>query len=67
MIPAYLQLGRYDEAIKVIDRSEAIGEGPWMWGWKAAVYARAGPPDEARRALAKLEQSSGRRTETRPY
>ena len=59
MIPAYLQLGRYDDAIKVIDRWEAAGEGPWMWGWKAAVYARAGHPDEARRALAKLEQSSG--------
>ncbi|MGA7633253.1 MAG: winged helix-turn-helix domain-containing protein [Terriglobales bacterium] len=59
MIPAYLQLGRYDDAIKVIDRWEAVGEGPWMWGWKAAVYARAGHPDEARRALAKLEQSSG--------
>jgi TolB-like protein/DNA-binding winged helix-turn-helix (wHTH) protein len=59
MIPAYLQLGRYDDAIKVIDHWEAAGEGPWMWGWKAAVYARAGHPDEARRALAKLEQSSG--------
>jgi TolB-like protein/DNA-binding winged helix-turn-helix (wHTH) protein/Tfp pilus assembly protein PilF len=59
MIPAYLQLGRYDDAVKVIDRWEAVGEGPWMWGWKAAVYARAGHPDEARRAVAKLEQSSG--------
>jgi len=59
MIPAYLQLGRYDEAVKVIDRWEAAGEGPWMWSWKAAVYARAGHPDEARRALAKLEQGSG--------
>jgi TolB-like protein/Tfp pilus assembly protein PilF len=59
MIPAYLQLGRYDDAVKVIDRWEAVGEGPWMWGWKAAVYARAGHPDEAHRALAKLEQSSG--------
>jgi TolB-like protein/DNA-binding winged helix-turn-helix (wHTH) protein len=59
MIPAYLQLGRYDEAVKVIDRWEAMGGGPWMWGWKAAVYARAGHPAEARRALAKLEQRSG--------
>jgi TolB-like protein/DNA-binding winged helix-turn-helix (wHTH) protein/Tfp pilus assembly protein PilF len=59
MIPAYLQLGRYDDAVKVIERWEAVGEGPWMWSWKAAVYARAGHPDEARRALAKLEQSSG--------
>jgi TolB-like protein/DNA-binding winged helix-turn-helix (wHTH) protein/Tfp pilus assembly protein PilF len=59
MIPAYLQLGRYDDAVKVIDRWEAVGEGPWMWGWKAAVYAHAGHPDEARLALAKLEQTSG--------
>ena len=59
MIPAYLELGRYDDAVKVIDRWEAVDESPWMWGWKAAVYARAGHSDEARRALAKLEQSSG--------
>jgi TolB-like protein/DNA-binding winged helix-turn-helix (wHTH) protein/lipoprotein NlpI len=59
MIPAYLQLGRYDDAAKVIDRWEAVGEGPWLWGWKAAVCARAGHPDEARQALAKLEQGSG--------
>jgi TolB-like protein/DNA-binding winged helix-turn-helix (wHTH) protein/lipoprotein NlpI len=59
MIAAYLQLDRFDDAVKVIDHWEAVGEGPWMWGWKAAVYARAGHPDEARRALAKLEQSSG--------
>jgi TolB-like protein/DNA-binding winged helix-turn-helix (wHTH) protein/Tfp pilus assembly protein PilF len=59
MIPAYLQLGRYDDAAKVIDRWEAVGEGPWLWGWKAAVCARAGHPDEARRALARLEQGSG--------
>ena len=30
-----------------------------MWAWKADVYGRAGHPDEARLALAKLEQSSG--------
>jgi TolB-like protein/DNA-binding winged helix-turn-helix (wHTH) protein/Flp pilus assembly protein TadD len=59
MIPAYLQLGRYDDAVRGIERWEAVGESPWMWGWKAAVYARAGHPDEARRALAKLDQSSG--------
>lgn len=59
MIPAYLQLGRYDDAVTEIERWEAAGESPWMWGWKAAVYARAGHPDEARRALAKLEQTSG--------
>ena len=34
-----------------------------MWAWKAAVYGRSGHAEEARRALAKLEQISGSRTD----
>jgi tetratricopeptide (TPR) repeat protein len=58
MIPAFLQLGRYDEAVDGINRWAARDEGPWMWAWKAAVYGRSGHAEEARRALAKLEQIS---------
>jgi TolB-like protein/DNA-binding winged helix-turn-helix (wHTH) protein/Flp pilus assembly protein TadD len=58
MIFAYLELGRYDEALAVINRA-APGEGnPWRWAYKAAVYGRSGHADEARGELAKLEKAS---------
>jgi TolB-like protein/DNA-binding winged helix-turn-helix (wHTH) protein/Flp pilus assembly protein TadD len=63
MIPSYLQLGRYDEAGDEIKRSEARDQGRWVWAWKAAMYGRSGHPEEARRALAKLEQISRSRTD----
>lgn len=56
MIPCYLQLGRYDEAIDLINLWAARDQGPWFLAWTAAVYGRAGHAEEARRALAKLEQ-----------
>lgn len=63
MVPCYLQLGRYDEAIDTINRWAARAEGePWFWAWKAAVYGRSGHAEEARQALAKLEQISRSRT-----
>ncbi len=63
MIPSYLQLGRYDEAVDGINRWVASDEAPWMWAWKAAVYGRSGHAEEARRALAKLEQISHSRVD----
>jgi len=54
MISAYLQMGKYDEAIEGINNS--VEEGPWTWAGKAAVYGRSGHTKEARLALAKLEQ-----------
>src|SRR5580704_15685808 len=41
MIPSYLQLGRYDEAIDGINRWADRDEGSWTLAWKAAVYSRA--------------------------
>jgi len=61
MIPSYLQLGRYGEAVEAINR-EADRGGPWLLAWRAAVYGRSGHAEEANRALAKLEQIAGSRT-----
>ena len=63
MIPSFLQLGRYDEAVDLINRWTARDEAPWMWAWKAAVYGRWGHAEEARQALAKLKQVSGSRAD----
>ena len=61
MVPSYLQLGRYDEAVDAINQWPEHEEGLWPWAWKAAVYGRAGRPEEARRALGKLEQAHASR------
>jgi len=63
MIASYLQLGRYDEAIDGINRWAARDEGPWALTLKAVVYGRSGHAEEARRALAKLEQISRSRAD----
>jgi tetratricopeptide (TPR) repeat protein len=65
MIPSYLQLGRYGEAVEAINREAGRG-GPWLLAWKAAVYGRSGHAEEARRALAKLEQIAGARADGTP-
>ena len=57
MIPSYLQLGRYGEAVEGLNRAADRG-GPWLLAWKAAVYSRSGHAEEARRELEKLEEVS---------
>ncbi len=61
MIPSFVQLGRYGEAVEAIHR-EADRGGSWILAWKVVVFSRAGDADEARRALTKLEQDAGSRT-----
>jgi TolB-like protein/DNA-binding winged helix-turn-helix (wHTH) protein/Tfp pilus assembly protein PilF len=56
LIGTYLQLGRYDEAVEVINLLAAHEKGSWTWAWQAAVYGHSGHAEEARRALVKLEQ-----------
>src|SRR5579862_4000391 len=59
MNPCYLQLGRYEEAIDDINRRAELRDGPWLWAWKAAIYGASGHAEEARAALARLEQLYG--------
>ena len=63
MISFYLQLGRYDEALGIVDYLAVREEGPWTWAFKAAVYGRSGQGEEARRALAKVERMAGSRAD----
>ncbi len=66
MIASYFQLGRYDEAVDLINRWSEDGEEPWALAWKAAVYSRSGHADEARLALAKVEQISRSQADRTP-
>jgi len=63
MVPSYLQLRRYDDALEAIDRWSSQEQEPWAWAWKAAVYGRSGRAEEAQRALAKAIQTSGSRAD----
>ena len=63
MVAAYLQMGKYEEAIAVINRQAANREGPWSWAWQAAVYGHWGHSEEARRALMTVEQAPVSRTD----
>jgi TolB-like protein/DNA-binding winged helix-turn-helix (wHTH) protein/Flp pilus assembly protein TadD len=58
MIGPLVQLGRYDETLGIIDRWTTHDAEPWALSWKAAVYGRLGRSEEARQALAKLDQLS---------
>ena len=66
MIASYFQLGRYDEAVDLINRWSERGEEPWALAWKAAVYSCSGHADEARLALAKVEQISRSQADRTP-
>ena len=58
-IPSNLQLGRYAQAAAAVNHWAALEETPWALAWEVAIYSRSARADEARRALAKLEQVSG--------
>ena len=59
--------GRYDEAIEGITRWVAHDDdSPWAYAWQATAYSRSGRPEEARRALEKLDQVSASRADRVP-
>jgi TolB-like protein/DNA-binding winged helix-turn-helix (wHTH) protein/Tfp pilus assembly protein PilF len=66
LIPSYLQLGRYDEAVDELNRWAARDQGPWAWASRATVYSRLGHTEEARRQLVKIEQLPGSRADRTP-
>jgi tetratricopeptide (TPR) repeat protein len=55
IVYAYVQTGRYDEALAAIDKWKGERLGPWILSPQALVYARTDRPEEARRALEDLK------------
>jgi len=66
MISSYFQLGRYDEALDLVNRWADSHEQAWALAWKAAIASRQGHAEEANRELAKLEQFSNSRADQTP-
>jgi TolB-like protein/Tfp pilus assembly protein PilF len=55
VITAYVETGRYTEALADLERAPG-GYQPWEWGMKAYIYSRSGRQHEAERALAKMKK-----------
>jgi TolB-like protein/DNA-binding winged helix-turn-helix (wHTH) protein/Flp pilus assembly protein TadD len=58
MILPFAQLGKYDEAMEVINHWTARSDDLWPWAYRALISGRSGHAEEARQALAKLDQLS---------
>ena len=57
LIFAYVQEGRFAEALADLEKWRRIGDSPWTFAVEAYVYGRAGQMNKARLALTKMEQS----------
>jgi TolB-like protein/DNA-binding winged helix-turn-helix (wHTH) protein/Tfp pilus assembly protein PilF len=56
IIYAYVQAGRYAEALADIANWRRVEDAPETWAAEAFVYGRWGRPADARRSLAKFQQ-----------
>jgi TolB-like protein/Flp pilus assembly protein TadD len=67
IILAYVQEGRFEDALADIKEWRRINDIPGIWAYEAYVYGRWGRRAEARRAFAKFEQlTRDSQPETRP-
>jgi len=63
LIDAYIEKGRYSDAIAGLQRWRSIyGDGPADWGKMSYCYCRFGQPGKAKEELNKLEQANRKRT-----
>jgi len=58
---AYVEKGRFADALTGIENWRRTDDDPWFWALEAYVYGRAGQPARARQALVKLQQVNRRR------
>jgi TolB-like protein/DNA-binding winged helix-turn-helix (wHTH) protein/Tfp pilus assembly protein PilF len=59
---AYVQTGRFAEALALLEQWRRINDGPWASAILAYAHGRAGETDEAQRALERLEAFSRTRS-----
>ncbi|MGA8593323.1 MAG: winged helix-turn-helix domain-containing protein [Bryobacteraceae bacterium] len=59
IIPAYVQQGRFEDALADLDRwRRRVGDGPWAWSWEAYIYGRMGNLVRARQAFERIEKAN---------
>jgi len=52
---AYVETGRFRDALTDIENWSHIEETPWVWSLRAYAYGRSGQPAKAHQALTRLE------------
>jgi TolB-like protein/DNA-binding winged helix-turn-helix (wHTH) protein len=57
IIGAYVQQGRFKDALATLEKWRLRGDGPWIWAYEAYVYGRSGNAARAALALQKLEKA----------
>jgi TolB-like protein/DNA-binding winged helix-turn-helix (wHTH) protein/Tfp pilus assembly protein PilF len=55
IVASLVQRGRYAEALAHLETWRKTDPGPWTWAWAACVQGRAGNPEDAQRALQRME------------
>jgi tetratricopeptide (TPR) repeat protein len=60
IIGAYVQQGRFTEALAEAQRWQELDDGPWPWSALGAIYARLGEREKAQQALRKMEEACRR-------
>ena len=63
IIGAYVDAGRYDEALVEVIRWREIDDGAWQWATEAHIRGRRGEMQQAEEALRKAEEIARRRGE----
>jgi TolB-like protein/DNA-binding winged helix-turn-helix (wHTH) protein/Flp pilus assembly protein TadD len=56
VVEAYIEKGRFADALADLEKTNVTESGPWSWAWLAYAYGRAGQPAKARHALEQLQQ-----------
>jgi TolB-like protein/DNA-binding winged helix-turn-helix (wHTH) protein len=60
IVNAYVQTGRFSDALADIDRWRKVENGPWPSAWEASIYGREGQPARAQEALRKMQEMNRR-------
>jgi TolB-like protein/DNA-binding winged helix-turn-helix (wHTH) protein/Tfp pilus assembly protein PilF len=57
IVAAYVQEGRFKEALASLEQWRRLEDGPWILAYEVYVYGRAGNPVRAQYALKQLEKA----------
>ncbi|HUH63078.1 MAG TPA: tetratricopeptide repeat protein [Terracidiphilus sp.] len=57
IIEAYVQEGRYKDALDVLEQWRSSGDGPWISAFAAYIYGRSGETAKARQAMQRVEEA----------
>jgi tetratricopeptide (TPR) repeat protein len=57
ILEAYVQQGRFNDALANLEQWRRLGDRPWIWAFEAYVYGRSGNAVRARKALRQLEKA----------